>query len=107
MLQVALDVRNSAPRIALIPGPVELLGCAPQLDDEVTRKILGPDLTSFFLPEPNQGIFIVPHDDPCIGPPDEGTATLIGLCPDADSHLLSPWPNMMMIPPPDLLHHTM
>jgi hypothetical protein len=35
---------------------------------------VGTDLAPFFLPQPNQGLLVLPHDDPGIGAADEVTA---------------------------------
>jgi hypothetical protein len=43
------------------------------LDDEVGREVLGPDLASLFLPEADQGLLILPHDDAGIGATDKIT----------------------------------
>jgi hypothetical protein len=56
------------PGVALIPDPVEVLGHHPELDDEVRREILRPDL------EPDQGLLVLPHDDPGVGAADEVTS---------------------------------
>jgi hypothetical protein len=37
--------------IALVPLAVEVLGHQAELDDEVSREVFRPDLTTLFLPE--------------------------------------------------------
>jgi hypothetical protein len=60
----ALDVPHPPAGIALVPGPVEVLGGRPQLHDEVAREVLGFDFAPLLLPEPDQGGVVVAHDDP-------------------------------------------
>jgi hypothetical protein len=38
MTDVALNVSNDLSRIGLIPAPVQLFGCDPELDDEVAGE---------------------------------------------------------------------
>ena len=63
--------------VALVPVPVELLGHEPELDDEVAGQVLRLGLAALFPPEPEQGGFVSPHDDPGIGAADEGSAAQI------------------------------
>jgi hypothetical protein len=41
----------------------------PQLDNEVAGQIFGLDLATLFLPKPDEGGFIVTHEDPGVGTP--------------------------------------
>jgi hypothetical protein len=50
--------------IGLIPTPVQDLSGKPKLDDEIAREVLGLDFAAFFAPEPEEGGFIVAHNDP-------------------------------------------
>ena len=43
----------------------------PELDDEVAGQVLRLDLAALFLPQPDQGGFIVAHDDPGVRAADE------------------------------------
>jgi hypothetical protein len=70
----ALHIADLLAGVSLVPGAVELLGCPPELHDEVPREVLQLGLAPFFAPEPNQGGFIVAHDDPCVRAADEETA---------------------------------
>ena len=45
-----------------------------KLDDEVRREVLRPDLAPFLLPQADQGLFVLPHDDPGVGAADEVTS---------------------------------
>ena len=47
---------------------------AAELDDEVAGEVLGLDLAALLPPEPEQGGFVVPHDDPGVRAADEGAA---------------------------------
>jgi hypothetical protein len=69
-----LDIADLSASVALIPGAIDLLGCSSELHDEVPREVLQLGLAPFFAPEPNQGGFIVAHDDPCVLAADEETA---------------------------------
>ena len=40
MLDPTLDVRDLPTGVAFIPGPIELLGRRPELDDEVAGQVL-------------------------------------------------------------------
>ncbi len=62
------------PGVAFVPLAVEVLGHEAELDDEVGREVLRPDFASFFLPEADQGFFVLPHDDAGIGAADEVAA---------------------------------
>ena len=62
--------------IALVPGPIEVFGCQAELDDEFAREVLRPDLAAFLLPQADQGLLILAHDDAGVGAADES-----GACP--------------------------
>jgi hypothetical protein len=66
-----LDVDDDLPGIGLIPAPVQLLGCDPELDDEVAGEILRLGLAALLPPQPQQSRFVVPHDDPGVGAANE------------------------------------
>ena len=69
-----LDVGDRLAGVALIPMPIEVFGDASELDDEVARQVLGLGLAAFLPPQPEQGCFVVAHDDPGVGAADKGTA---------------------------------
>jgi hypothetical protein len=71
VLDPALDVRDGVAGIAFVPLPIEVLGHQAELDDEVARQVLGPDLAAFLLPQADQGLLVLPHDDAGVGAPDE------------------------------------
>jgi hypothetical protein len=73
----ALDVGDRLAGVAFVPGPVEVLG---ELDDEVAREVLGPDLATLFLPETGQGFFLLAHDDAGVGAADEVAASKMKAC---------------------------
>jgi hypothetical protein len=66
MTDSLLDVGDHLPGIDLVPAPIEVLGRKPELDHEIARQVLRFNLTALFAPEPDQGGFIVAHDDPSI-----------------------------------------
>jgi hypothetical protein len=72
MPELALRVPDLPTGVALIPGAIELLGCSPELHDEVAGQVLRLGFTTFFPPEANQGDFISAHDDPGVRAADEG-----------------------------------
>ena len=51
MPHLALDIRDAAAAVALVPGAVELLGGGPELDNKVGRQVLSLGLAPFLLPE--------------------------------------------------------
>ncbi len=71
MPDMPLHVGDDLPGIGLIPAPIELLGHHPELDDEVAGEVLWLDLAALFSPEPQQGEFIVAHNDPGVRAADE------------------------------------
>ena len=73
-LTLRLDRGDGMPGVALVPDPVEVLGDHPELDDEVCREVLRPDLAPLLLPQPDQGLLVLPHDDPGVGAADEVAA---------------------------------
>jgi hypothetical protein len=66
-----LDVGNDLAGFGLVPTPIEILGCEPELHDQIVGEIQRLDLTPLFLPQSYQGSFIVAHNDPRIGAADE------------------------------------
>src|SRR2546430_2701583 len=74
MSHPALHVPDLSAGVALVPGAVEVLGCSPELHDEVAREILWLGLASFLAPEPDQGGFIAAHNDSGVGATNERAA---------------------------------
>ena len=68
---VLLDVGDDLAGIGLVPAPIEVFGDRPELDDEVAGQVLRLDLTALFLPQPDQGGFVVTHDNPGVRAADE------------------------------------
>src|SRR5262249_3721033 len=88
----ALYVADLPTAVALVPGAVELLGCSPELHDEVAGEVVRLGLAPFFAPQADQGCFIAAHDDPGVGTTDEGAAIYITLLAlGALRHLHSPF----------------
>jgi hypothetical protein len=46
------------PKPPLVPDPVEVFGDYAELDDEVCREVLWPDLAPLFLPQPDRGLLV-------------------------------------------------
>jgi hypothetical protein len=51
---------------------------SPILDDEVGRVVLWPDLTPLLLPQPDQGLLVLAHDNAGVGAADERSAVDAG-----------------------------
>jgi hypothetical protein len=95
MPDLALDIRDAPPGVALVPGPVELFGRSPKLHDKVVGQVLWRGLPTLLVPEANQGRFVVAHDDPGVRAADEKAAILGGIVPPyliSVFHLHSKWP---------------
>src|SRR5262245_26143174 len=69
-----LDVADLSAGVALIPGAIELLGCSPELHDEVAGQVLRLSVAPFLPPQAEQGGFIATHDDPGVRTADERLA---------------------------------
>ena len=50
-----LDVGDHLPGVSLIPMPIEVFGDPPELNDEVSRQVLGLGLAAFLPPKPDAG----------------------------------------------------
>jgi hypothetical protein len=87
MLDLPLDVGDAPAGIALVPGPVELLGCGPELNDQVAGQVLRLGLTA--LSELDQGRLVAAHDNPGVRAANEGAAVFVGLCPRVRFHASS------------------
>ena len=74
MPDVLLDVGDDLTGIGLVPAPIKVFGDRPELDDEVAGQVLRLDLAALFLPQPDQGGFVVAHDDPGVRTADEVAA---------------------------------
>ena len=74
---VLLHVGNDLAGIGLVPAPIEVFGDRPELDDEVAGQVLRLDLAALFLPQPDQGGFVVPHDNPGVRAADEVAAVRV------------------------------
>jgi hypothetical protein len=72
MMDFTLDVDDQLARIGLIPAPIQVFCRKTELDNEIARQVLRFDLTALFAPKPDQGGFVVAHDDPGIRAANEG-----------------------------------
>jgi hypothetical protein len=68
-----LLINNDLAGFGFVPAPVEILGSKAELDKEIVGEILRLNLAAFLSPEPQQGDFIVPHNNPSIRAADERT----------------------------------
>src|SRR5262249_18027286 len=73
MPDAPLHVADLPAGVVLVPGAIELLGCFPELYDEVAREVLRLGFASFFTPEADKGGLVVAHDDPGVRAADEPT----------------------------------
>jgi hypothetical protein len=64
-----LNVGDHLPGRGLVPAPVQLLGGDPELDNKIPRQILRLNFSSFFPPQPDQRLFVTPHNDPGVRAP--------------------------------------
>ena len=71
MTDLLLDVLDGVAAAALVPGPVEVLGDAAELDDQIVAEVFGHDLATLLPPEPDQIVLVVSHDDPGVGSADK------------------------------------
>src|SRR5262245_41298937 len=87
MLHMPLRGDHPLAGVALVPGPIEVLGGASELHDEVAGQVLGLSFPAFLAPELDEGRLIVAHDDPGVRATDEGAAVR----PFRASHGVSPY----------------
>jgi hypothetical protein len=59
-----LHVLDGVPGVALVPLAVEVLGHEAELDDQIGREVLRPDLAPLLLPQADQGLFVLAHAAP-------------------------------------------
>jgi hypothetical protein len=79
VLDPALNIDEDLPRISLIPAPVQVLGRNTKLDYEIARKILRVDFAPLLPPQPDEGRFIIAHNDAGIRTAYEVTAEFLGV----------------------------
>ena len=77
MPQPMLDAFDRLSGIAFVPMAIEGLGHQAELDDEVAGQVLRLGLAPFLAPQPDQGGFIVAHDDAGVGAADEEAAIVV------------------------------
>jgi hypothetical protein len=66
MKYLSLHLGDDLPGIFLVPVPVQVLGHAAELDQEVAGQVFRLDFTALFSPKPKQGRLVLSHDDPRI-----------------------------------------
>src|SRR6516165_8183753 len=67
MPELSLHVVDRIARVAFVPGPVQLLRDAAELDDEVLAQVFWFGLTPLFTPEPDESRLVIAHDDAGVG----------------------------------------
>ena len=95
-----LHVADLPAGIALVPGAIEVLGCRPELHDEVAGQVLRLGLAAFLAPQADQGGFIAAHDDPGVRAADEVPAARLMFV-----HVFAPEPKLVHCTP--VLRHTL
>jgi hypothetical protein len=63
MKESLLNVRSDLAGISLVPTPIEVLGRAPKLDDEVAGQIRRLDLAPLLPSESKKGVLVLAHND--------------------------------------------
>src|SRR6516162_1635243 len=74
MKHLSLYLGNDLAGVPLVPVPVQELGHAAKLDQEVAGQVLRLGLAALLPPQPQQRRLVVAHDDPGIGATDEAAA---------------------------------
>jgi hypothetical protein len=63
MLDPPLNIRKNLIGVGLVPAPIEVLGSQAQLHQEIARKVLRLELAPLLPPQPDEGSFIIAHDN--------------------------------------------
>jgi hypothetical protein len=66
MMDAALYIHDDLPSVSLVPAPIEVLSCLPELNDEVAGEVFGFHFAPLLAPEAEEGGFIIAHYDPGI-----------------------------------------
>ena len=74
-----LDICDDPPGVGLVPAPVKLLGGEAELHNEVAGQVLRLDFAALFPPQPQQGGFVIAHDDPGVRAADEASPSWLPL----------------------------
>jgi len=80
MFDPALDATYDLACIALEPVPIEAFSRHTELDGEAARQVLRLDLAALLPPKPQQGCFVIAHDDAGIGAADEAATAPNVIC---------------------------
>src|SRR6516165_5736352 len=67
MPELSLHVVDRIARVAFVPGPVQLLRDAAELDNEVLAQVFWFGLTPLLTPEPDEPRLVIAHDDTSVG----------------------------------------
>jgi hypothetical protein len=76
VLDPALDMGYGSTSVAFVPGPIQRLGGAPELDNEVATQIRRLGLAALLLPQPDQRRLVRAHYDPRVRAAEEVAAIL-------------------------------
>jgi hypothetical protein len=76
---MALDLTHPMARVEFVPAAIEVLGDQAELDDQDAREVGSGRLASFLLPELQQGLLILAHNNPGVRAADE-LATVARYC---------------------------
>src|SRR5215469_18787346 len=72
--------------IGLIPAPVQVLSRNAKLDDEIAREVFRLHLAALLPPEPEEGGFVVSHNNAGVRAADEVTTGTFRLFPQGRFH---------------------
>jgi hypothetical protein len=67
----SLNIRNHLAGIGLIQVPIQVLRGTPELDNKIIGEIPRFKVAALFLPEPQQGSFVIAHNNPSVRAADE------------------------------------
>jgi hypothetical protein len=74
MADPSLHILDCITRAALVPGSVQLLRDAAELDNEVLAQVFWFGLTPLLTPEPDEPRLVIAHDNASVGAADEGAS---------------------------------
>ena len=67
MSELSLHVIDRIAGVAFVPGPIQLLCDAAELDNEVLAQVFWFGLTPLLTPEPDEPRLVIAHDDASVG----------------------------------------
>jgi hypothetical protein len=77
MEDAVLNPNDLMSGVALVPAPVQFFSDDPELNDKLSREVGTGRLATLFLPELQQGLLVLAHDDPGIGAAEKVPSILV------------------------------